>query len=31
LAKVRSELVQKHLLAGYIEFESIEENKKAVR
>ena len=31
LAKVRSELVQNGLLAGYIEFGSIEENKKGVR
>ena len=31
LAKVRSELVQNHLLAGYIEFEGTEENKKVVR
>ena len=31
LAKVRSELVQNHLLAGYIEFEGIEENEKVVR
>ena len=31
LAKVRSELVQNRLLAGYIEFGSIEENKKVVR
>ena len=31
LAKVRGELVQNHLLAGYIEFEGMEKSKKAAR